>query len=277
MPTADVNGTRLYYEITGEGFPLMFSHEFAGDYRSWEPQVRFFSRRYRVITYNHRGYPPSDVPTTPEAYSEAILVEDLYQLLQVLKVPKAHLAGLSMGAGVVLNFGLKHPEMCASLIIASCGSGSTNREQFLRQSTTMVEQLEKEGMKAFAEDLNQGPPRRRFQQKDPRGWQESKEQMFEHSALGSALVFRGVPLKRPTIFDHEAGLKQLRVPTLLMMGDEDESCFEPTIFMKRQMPRAGLMVFPRSGHVLNLEEPDLFNRAVLDFVTAVEAGSPGMS
>lgn len=272
MPTADVNGIHLYYEITGEGFPLVFSHEFAGDYRSWEPQVRFFSRRYQVITYNHRGYPPSDVLAAPEAYSEDILVEDLYHLLRYLKVSKAHLAGLSMGGGITLNFGLKHPEMCTSLIVASCGSGSTNREQFMQQGRAMVEQLQKEGMKAFAEFLSQGPARLQFRQKDPRGWQESQDQMSEHSDVGSAFIFRGVQLKRTSIFDLEVRLKQLHVPTLLMMGDEDEPCIEPTIFMKRRIPRAGLTVFPHSGHVINLEEPDLFNRTVLDFITAAEAG-----
>jgi len=270
MSIAHVNGISVYYEITGNGFPLVFSHEFAGDYRSWEPQVRFFSRRYQVITYNHRGYPPSEVPTDPAAYSEDILVEDLYQLLHSLKISKAHIAGLSMGGGIALNFGLRYPEMCASLVVASCGVGSTNREQFKQQGKAIVERLEKEGIKAFADLLSLGATRVQFRQKDSRGWQEFRDQLAEHSSLGSALIFRGVQLLRIPIFDLEARLKQLQIPTLLMIGDEDEPCMEPTIFMKRHIPYAGLMVFPHSGHAINLEEPDLFNRAVLDFITAVE-------
>lgn len=272
MSIAYVNGVNLYYEITGNGFPLIFSHEFAGDYRSWEPQVRFFARRYQVVTYNHRGYPPSEVPTDPLAYSENILVEDLYQLLRHLKISKAHIIGLSMGGGIALNFGLIHPEMCTSLVVASYGVGSTNREQFKQQGKAMVERLEKEGIQVFADLFSLGPTRVQFRRKDLRGWQEFREQLVEHSGLGSAFIFRGVQLQRPPIFELEARLKQLQVPTLLMIGDEDEPCIEPGIFMKRHIPRAGLMVFPHSGHAINLEEPDLFNRAVLDFLTAVEAG-----
>ena len=272
MSIALVNGISLYYEMTGNGSPLVFSHEFAGDYRSWEPQVRFFSRRYQVITYNHRGYPPSEVPSDPAAYSEDILVEDLYQLLRTLKISKAHIAGLSMGGGIALNLGLRHPEMCTSLVVSSCGAGSTNREQFKQHGKAMVERLEREGIKAFADFLNQGPARVQFKKKDPRGWQESRDQIAEHSALGSAFIFRGVQLQRPSIFDLEARLKQLQVPTLLMIGDEDEPCIDPAIFMKRNIPRSGLIVFPHSGHALNLEEPDLFNRTVLDFLTTIDSG-----
>ena len=80
-------------------------------------------------------------------------------------------------------------------------------------------------------------------------------------------------MKRPTIFALEEKLLQLQVPTLVMIGDEDEPCVEPAVFMKRQIPNAGLAVFPQSGHTINLEEPDLFNRTVQEFLTAVETGT----
>ena len=99
-----------------------------------------------------------------------------------------------------------------------------------------------------------------------------------HSALGSALTFRGVQIKRPTVFQLEDQLRGLDIPTLVLIGDEDEPCIEPSIFMKRHIPACGLAIFPQSGHTINLEEPDLFNRTVLDFLTAVEAGAwPGRS
>ncbi len=134
MPIARVNGVELYYEETGSGFPLVWSHEFAGDYRSWEPQVRYFSRRYRIITYNYRGYPPSSVPTAPEAYRNEILVEDLAALLRFLGIARAHIGGLSMGGNVALNFGITHPEMSERLVIAGCGSGTVGRETYLADS-----------------------------------------------------------------------------------------------------------------------------------------------
>ena len=90
--------------------------------------------------------------------------------------------------------------------------------------------------------------------------------------MGSALTFKGVQLRRPTIFALEAELKKIQVPTLLLIGDEDEPCIEPAIFMKRNISSSGLMTFPQTGHTLNLEEPDLFNRVVFDFLTMVEAG-----
>lgn len=196
-------------------------------------------------------------------------MEDLRQLLCCLKISKAHVAGLSMGGGVALNFGIRHPEMCASLVVASCGAGSVNREQFKRHGKAVVERLEKEGIEAFADFINEGPSRVQLRKKDPRGWQESRNHTAEHSAIGSAFIFRGVQLERPTIFDLETRLDQLQVPTLLLIGDEDEACIDPALFMKRHIPHASLMVFPRSGHAINLEEPDLFNRTVLDFLSVL--------
>lgn len=272
MPTARVNGVNLHYEQTGEGYPLIFSHEFAGDYRSWEAQVRFFSRRYRVITYNHRGYPPSEVPTDPEAYSQTAVVDDLYHLLRHLKIPKAHIAGLSMGGNITLHMGIRYPEVCASLVVAGCGAGSTNRQKFEQDVKTVAERLEKEGMAKVAEFYGLGPTRVQFRRKDPRGWEEFMAQLKQHSPIGSALTFKGVQLRRPPIFALEAELKRIQVPTLLLIGDEDEPCIEPAIFMKRNIPSSGLITFAQSGHTINLEEPDLFNRVVFDFLTLVEAG-----
>jgi len=272
MPKAHVNGVNLYYEQTGDGYPLVFSHEFAGDYRSWEAQVRFFSRRYRVITYNHRGYPPSEVPTDPEAYSQTAVVDDLYHLLRHLNIPKAHVAGLSMGGNITLHMGIRHPEVCASLVVAGCGSGSTDRQRFEQDGKTLAKRLENEGMAKVAESYALRPTRVQLRRKDPRGWEEFLAQLKEHSSIGSALTFKGVQLRRPPIFALEAELKRIQVPTLLLIGDEDEPCIEPAIFMKRNIPSSGLVTFPQSGHTINLEEPDLFNRVVLDFLTMVESG-----
>ena len=115
MATFSANGVNLCHEETGEGFPLVWSHEFAGNYPSWDPQVRFFSRRYRVITYSARGYPPSDVPEDPDAYSQDLVVEDLYLLLRHLRIDEAYIGGLSMGGTVALNFAIAHPEMCRGI------------------------------------------------------------------------------------------------------------------------------------------------------------------
>ena len=133
MPTFSSDGVDIHYQVSGEGYPLVWSHEFAGDITSWEPQVNFFSRRYQVITYCHRGYPPSGVPDDPEAYSQDHQVEDLYRLLQHLGINQAYIGGLSMGGTVTVGFAIAHPEMCRALIVASAGAGSdpSDRERLL--------------------------------------------------------------------------------------------------------------------------------------------------
>ncbi len=272
MPKFDSLGVSIYYEETGKGFPLVFSHEFAGDYRSWEAQVRFFSRRYRVITYNARGYPPSDVPADQAAYSPENSVADLYRLLQHLNIERAYVVGLSMGGAVALSFAIAHPEMTAAVVPAGTGAGTTGRDAWRASMEANIRMLEEQGIVAAGEVYGKSPNRLQYLHKDPRGWQEFYQQFITHSAQGSARTIRGVMLQRPTIFQLEEKLKTLQVPTLVMVGDEDEGCIEPSLFMKKHIPGAGLATFPRSGHLLNLEEPDLFNRLLLDFLTTVEAG-----
>jgi len=275
MPTASVNGVAIYYEDTGRGFPLVWSHEFGGDHRSWEPQVRYFSRRYRVITYNHRGYPPSSVPKEAVAYSQEQLVEDLRQLLRHLGVRLAHVGGCSMGANVALNFGLAHPEMAKSLIVVGCGSGTVDREPFVRAQLARADELEREGIDALVRNFETLATRRAFREKDPRGWEEFVRYVREHDAAACAHLMRGVIMKRKTIFELEAKLRELRAPTLVMTGDQDEPCIEPSLFMRRHIPNAGLAVIPMTGHTVNIEEPLLFNQAVGEFLTAVESGRWG--
>jgi pimeloyl-ACP methyl ester carboxylesterase len=273
MPTADVNGVSIYHEVTGTGFPLVLAHEAANDYQMWEPQVRFFARRYQVITWNQRGFPPSAVPDDPSAYSQETSVEDLHQLLRHLGIEQAHVAGLATGSNIALNFALLHPAMCRSLVVAGPGSGSMDKEAFAAQMEEGARRLEHEGITAeAAERGGYGPTRLAFLRKDPRGWRRWISLRAGHSALGAIHTLRGVLAKRPTVFELEAQLRQLQVPTLIMVGDEDEPCLEPALFLRRAIPHSGLAVYPQSGHPINLEEPELFNRTVLDFLTAVEQG-----
>lgn len=274
MPTAAVNGVNLYYEVAGRGLPLLLSHEFAGDIRSWESQVNFFARRYQVITYCARGYPPSEIPDDPAAYSQDHLVEDARGLLRHLGIERAYIGGLSMGGSSAISFAIAHPEMCTALIVASAGSGSDSRgrERLVASWQAASELMLTGGMEKFAEGYARGPERTQFLRKDPVGWQKFSDGLASHSAQGSAYTFRGVQMKRPTIYALEKQLEAISIPTLILIGDEDEPCIEPSVFMKRHIPRSGLAVFPQSGHTINLEEPGLFNRTILDFLTAVEAG-----
>lgn len=271
MPTALINGVTIYYEEAGDGFPLVWCHEFAGNCESWAEQVRFFRERYQVITWNCRGYPPSTVPDRLEDYSQKQNVDDLYGLLRHLGIRQAYIGGLSMGGAHTLVFGLEHPEMAKALVVAGAGTGSTDPERYQQEWEAYAARLEAGGMRAL-EDYIRGPARVQLLRKDPDGWRKFADAFFEHSALGSAMTFRGVQARRPSIFSLEERLEQLQVPTLIMVGDEDEPCLEPALFMKRHIPGSGLAAFPQSGHAINLEEPELFNRSVLTFLEAVEAG-----
>ncbi|MGA9122698.1 MAG: alpha/beta hydrolase, partial [Pseudolabrys sp.] len=111
------DGIKLYYEETGTGIPIVFIHEFAGDYRSYEQQVRHFSKYYRCITFNARGYPPSDVPKDGELYSQERARDDIRSVLDGLKIDKAHIVGLSMGGFAALHFGFTYPERCRSIVV----------------------------------------------------------------------------------------------------------------------------------------------------------------
>jgi pimeloyl-ACP methyl ester carboxylesterase len=274
MAYAQAGGVKLYYEETGSGYPIVFVHEFGSDYREWETQVRWFSREYRCITFNARGYPPSDVPTQEDAYGYQHSIEDIAVVMRAAGVAKAHVVGLSMGAYATLLFGLRHADMASALVVAGCGSGSPKeaRASFKQQSEANAEQFLKTGSPAVAQTTGHSPTRIQLKNKDPRGWQEFVTHLGEHSALGSALTLRRYQALRPSLVDFTDELKKLTVPVLLALGDEDEPCLETNLFLKRAIPSAGLWMAPKTGHAINLEEPAAFNRAVQDFFGSVERG-----
>jgi pimeloyl-ACP methyl ester carboxylesterase len=265
---------KLYYEESGSGVPVVFVHEFAGDYRSWETQVRHFARSYRCIAYNARGYPPSDVPADGERYSQDRARDDIRAVLDALKIDKAHIVGLSMGGFAALHFGFTYPQRARSIVVAGCGYGAVpdQRQQFADEAEAAAQKFE-QGMAKAAEAYALGPTRVQFQNKDPRGWQEFAQQLAEHSSEGSARTMRGVQKRRPSLFDLVDRMKAITAPTLVMTGDEDWPCLEPALLMKRTIPTAALVVMPNAGHTINLEEPAAFNQHLADFLGAVDAGA----
>ena len=268
------DGVRLYYEEAGSGKPLIFVHEFAGDHRSWEPQMRHFGQRYRSIAFNARGYPPSDVPGSPASYSQSRAADDIASLLDHLSIDRAHVVGLSMGGFAALHFGFRHATRALSLCVAGCGYGAEpeQRERFRDEAATIAQFITSAGMPAFADKYAHGPTRVQFENKDPRGHAEFKRMLSEHSGLGSANTQLGVQRERPSLYDLVEDMKRLTVPTLILTGDEDWPCLNPSILLKRNIPAAALAVMPNCGHTINLEAPDEFNRIVGDFLALVDSG-----
>jgi len=268
------DGVRLYFEETGSGVPVILVHEFAGDLRSWEPQMRHFGKRYRAIAYNARGFPPSDVPESVSTYSQARAADDILAVLDHIGRRKAHVVGLSMGGFATLHFGLRHPERALSLCIGGCGYGAEpdKRETFRAEADLIANMIRTEGMPAFAERYAYGPTRVQYENKDPRGHAEFKAMLAEHSAVGSANTQQGVQKERPSLYTLVEEMKRITLPTLIITGDEDWPCLLPGILMKQSIPSAALAVIPNSGHAINIEEPEAYNRIVGDFISQVESG-----
>lgn len=271
------DGVKLYYEEAGSGTPVVFVHEFGGDHRSWELQMRSFARRHRCITFAARGYPPSEVPASAEAYSQRRAVDDIVAVMDAAKIDRAHVVGLSMGGFATLHLGLEYPQRARSLVVAGAGYGAEKQHEayFREVSLEVARQFEAQGAEQFAKTYSLGASRVQFQNKDPRGWQEFADMLGQHSSSGSANTMRGVQARRPSIYDLEARLKSMQVPTLVVVGDEDDHCLQPGIFLKKTLPACGLLVLPKTGHTLNLEEPEHFNRFVAEFIATVEAGRWG--
>jgi pimeloyl-ACP methyl ester carboxylesterase len=271
--TAD-GGVKLYYEEAGAGTPILFVHEFMGEYRSWEAQLRYFSRRYRCIAYNARGYPPSDVPGKIEDYGFEHQRADILAVLDGLKIDKAHVVGLSMGAFATFYFGMQWPERALSLTLAGIGSGSMpeSRAKFKQESEAAAEQLLAGGWEKSTAARGESPTRVQLQNKNPRGFAEFIDHVKRHSAKGSALTLKGYQALRPSLGEFEAQMAKCRVPTLIISGDEDEPCLDASLLLKRRMPSAGLVFMPQTGHACNLEEPELFNMLCEKFFHQVESG-----
>ena len=271
-PTQD--GVQLYYEETGSGTPLIFVHEYAGDLRSWEPQLRHFGQRYRAIATNARGYPPSGVPPTVTSYSQTQAADDIAAVLDHLGIDKAHIVGLSMGGFAALHFGFRHAARARSLCVAGCGYGAepAQRDRFRTEAETVAAFIDQHGMQAFAEKYAYGPTRVQFQNKDPRGFAEFKRMLAEHDAVGARNTQLGVQRERPSLYDLVDEMHQLTVPTLILTGDEDWPCLQPALLMKQAIASAALAVMPNCGHAINLENADEFNHIVGNFLAQVDAG-----
>src|SRR5204862_6118066 len=218
MPHATArDGVKLYYEAAGSGLPLLFIHEFAGDYRSWEAQMRFFARYFRCIAFNARGFPPSDVPEDPARYSQAHARDDVIAVLDHLKLDRAHIVGISMGGVAALHFGIAYPQRARSLVIAGCGYGAEpdKKEKFRAECEAAAASFEANWTEA-SKKYALGPTRVQFQNKDPRGWAEFAQQLGEHSAKGQALTMRGVQMRRPSLYELVDEMKKSAVPTLII-------------------------------------------------------------
>jgi len=275
MPYFDAVGAKLYFEESGYGYPIIFIHEFAADMRGWDAQITTFSRSYRCIAYNARGYPPSDVPEDPQSYGWELAVDDIAALMRHLEIEQAHLIGLSMGGYTALQFGLRYPEKVSAIVAGSVGSGChpSHRDAWLRETSVLSRIFVEHGMVSMAERMARGPARVQLKYKDRNGWREFVLRLRQHSPQGMAKTMAHCQAARPSLHDLSHQLSDMAVPVLLAVGDEDTRCLQTNLMLKSALPNAGLWICPNTGHAINLEEPAAFNAQVVNFLGAVERGS----
>ena len=278
MPLAIADGVKLYWEDTGTAHasttPIIFVHEFGGDYRSWDDQMRHFGRGRRCITFSGRGYPKSDVPTDASQYGQDLSTRDVVAVMDAAGVAKAHVVGLSMGAYTSMMVASTFGSRVVSCVAAGGGSGSVkdSRDQFITDARASASQMQTAG-KFNAAAIGVSPTRVQLQNKDPLGWATFVKHLAEHDPVGAGNTLLKVQAMRPSLYDLETELKAIAAPTLLLVGDEDEPCLDVNLWMKRLMPNAQLAFLPGAGHAINLEDPALFNQLIDTFVASVERGS----
>ena len=275
---AQVNGIRMGFYEAGpktDKLPVVLCHGWPEIAFSWRHQIKALSEAgIRVIAPDQRGYGSTDRPEPVEDYDMEHLTGDLVGLLDHLKIDKAHFIGLSMGSYSSLQIGLNAPERALSMTLAAVGSGSSleNLDAFRAQCRANAEQYETIGSVEVAKATREAPSRIPFLLKDPRGHADFYAALARHDAKGSANTMRSFQGGRPSIYTMADAIRKVPTPALILCGDEDDNCVEPSLFLKKHLPAAGLAFFPKAGHVLNLEEPSLFNEMVERFIALVEAG-----
>lgn len=239
--------------------------------------MRHFARRYRCVAYSARGYPGSDVPVSTEAYSYEYFRDDAIAVLNHLGIDSAHIVGLSMGGYSTLQIGITYPQRARSLTLAGTGSGSERWyvEEFRWHSRETADAMERLGMVEVAKSYGSGATRIPFAVKDTRGYAEFMAMLASHDSQGAAHTLRGFQAGRPSLYDFADEIAKIALPTLIVVGDEDDPCLEPSLFLKQTIPASGLAIFPKTGHTVSLEEPALFNAVLEGFLASVEQGRWG--
>ncbi|OGK86705.1 MAG: alpha/beta hydrolase [Candidatus Rokubacteria bacterium RBG_16_73_20] len=254
MATARLNGIEIDYEATGRGRTVLLSHGYSATRRMWDGQHRALGERYRVISWSLRGHGRTESPADPAQYSADLTVADMRALLEHLGVARAVVGGLSLGGYVSLAFALTHPALVEALVVCDSGPGYRSdeaRAAWNARAHERAAELEARGPAALGDRSR-----------------EMREAMGEHrSAQGLAHAARGMLAQQGSrVID---GLPAIRVPTLIVVGDQDQPFLAPSEYMAKKIPGARLEVIAGAGHAANLDQPEAFNRVLLGFLDSL--------
>jgi pimeloyl-ACP methyl ester carboxylesterase len=264
------DGCELDAREWGQGAPVIFVHELLGNGATFAPVIDRLKSRFRCITYNARGYPPSQVPAFSEQrYSQTTACDDLLAVMDQLGLQRAHLVGVSMGAACCLQLAIAAPQRVQSMVLASIGAGSdATPEAQAARIEGMAAQFDGADMAALLRDFATRPNRRTLIDNQPESWRLFEREFMKLSGQGIAHTLRGVQKRRAPIYALEPALRELRVPALVVLGSEDAPCRKPCEFLARTLPAARLEVIEGSGHTPNLEQPERFAQLCLQALTS---------
>jgi len=256
MSRARLNGIEIEYAVSGRGPAVLLSHGYSATRRMWDGQHRALEGRYQVISWSMRGHGQTESPADPSKYSAKLTIADMRALLRHLRVQRAVVGGLSLGGVASLGFYLAHPEMVRALVICDSGPGYRNAEAraaWNQRAHERAAEIEARGLDALSDRSR-----------------EMREAMGEHrSAQGLAHAARGMLAQQGShVID---GLPGIRVPTLIIVGDQDQPFLAPCEYMAKKIPGARLEVIAGAGHSSNLDQPEAFNRVLLDFLDSLPA------
>ena len=256
MSRARLNGIEIDYAVSGSGPPVLLSHGYSATRRMWDGQHRALEKDYQVISWSMRGHGQTESPADPSQYSADLTVADMEALLRLLGLQRVVIGGLSLGGVASLGFYLAHPDMVRALVICDSGPGYRNAEAraaWNQRAQERAAELEARGLDALS-----GRSR------------EMREAMGEHlSAQGLAHAARGMLAQEGSrVID---GLPSIRVPTLIIVGDQDQPFLVPCEYMAKKIPGARLEVIVGAGHSSNLDQPEAFNRVLRDFLDGLPA------
>jgi len=250
---------------------MVFAHELASDLAQWSGQMARFSDRFRCIAYDARGYPPSDMPAGDADYEWPRFVDDIEAMFDGMALQKAWLVGWSMGAYAALHFALRHPGRLEGLVVVGVGSGSPvdEIEGFRADMADLARLYRQEGSEAAAERIASGANRQPLKRNNPEAWTAWRDALRRRPAEAMARVCANYQGRRPSLLDFEGELSRLKVPVLILIGEEDAPCLGISRALARTIPGAKLRVFPKVGHAPNLEASEAFDREVEAFTRAV--------
>ena len=268
------DGLSLYYEKHGRGEAIVFVHEFGGDYRSWWRQVPAFSETHHCIVYSARGFLPSAVPESQNAYGQAQATADLLALLDGLQIQSAHLVGTSMGSFTSLDFALDHPGRVKSLTLVGNSSGPRNdAERRSYRDDWVAPEIERrlaEGGEGAVAVLAQDPAYRSFREQDPAGWQRYSGHLRAQPVEGAVNILKTLHWNRRSLWDDQDRLAVVTCPVMLIMGAEDYYLVgETNAFLDEVLPNSRRHCFDETGHLVNIERAEAFNALLREFLSSV--------